>query len=62
MVSKVQVLEVPKATGAVSVTVEALSATRKLITIVTEDVETQRCRMQPNPEDQIFVVVFTSWQ
>ena len=62
MVSKVQVLEVLKATGAVFETIEALSVAGKLITIETEDVETQWRRMQPSPEDQIFVVVFTSWQ
>ena len=59
-VSKGQVLEVLKAEGAVSAALEALSVARKQITTISGDVKTQRHRTQPNSEDQIFVVVFTS--
>ena len=63
MASRVQVLEVLKAKGAVSVTVEALLyVAMKLIATISVDVETQRHRTQPNLKDQKFVVVFTSRQ
>ena len=62
MASRVQVLEVFKAEGAVSVTVEALYVAMKLIATISVDVETQRHRTQPNLKDQKFVVVFTSRQ
>ena len=53
-------MEVLKAEGAVSAALEALSVARKQITTISGDVKTQRHRTQPNSEDQIFVVVFTS--
>ena len=62
MASRVQVLEVLKAEGAVSVTVEALYVARRLIATISGDVETQRRRTQPNLKDQKFVVVFPSKQ
>ena len=62
MASKVQVLEVLKAKGAVSVTVEASNLARKLITTMSRDVETQQRCTQLNLMDQKFVVVYANRQ
>ena len=62
MASKVQVLEVFKAKGAVSVTVEASNLARKQITTMSRDVETQQRCTQLNLMDQKFVVVYANRQ
>ena len=62
MASKVQVLEVLKAKGAVSVTVEASNLARKQITTMSRDVETQQRCTQLNLMDQKFVVVYANRQ
>ena len=62
MASKVQVLEVLKAKGAVSMTVEASNLARKQITTMSRDVETQQRCTQLNLMDQNFVVVYANRQ